>query len=376
MTRAATVVVGFLLGLASLLGPAPVAAQEAPERCWLVREIVQGGFTLKFFLTDRHRETVKTENLAADHPGGWYGTSLELSEATRRNLFLGRAGGLYMEVWRDGGLVYVLNDSGVFEQFSGFERLLMKQAGYPKKGCTTHALYYNTGQSAVLRGRNLMLTVCPDEERLTAFATDCPYDILYERVTGGYPDDEFDRLERRADLPAFRQICDPGLKGYGQKDSGGLPTPVRLLVFDAKENKWRADHPGELPGFYFFQIPITLDYSGIELQSGPPADLSPTEAQKSASGLMSEILANKTAFIKKTKRDLALVAYCLIMMGAPEKEVREFFLTMAAEYSKVRGSWDWSREKPSKVFADIVQAAKSFQPLERDSGYPKKQGGK
>jgi len=366
---AAGLVLIFGLGLTSA---APAGAREAPQPCWLIQEARLSGFTLKFFLTERHRETLRAEGLTEAQPGGWPGPPLELSETTRRNLVLGRGAGLYLEVWRGEGLVYVLDDVGVFEQFSGFDRLLMRRGDYPRKGCSTRALYYNTGSGGALRGRNLMLTVCPEEERLTAFETDCYYDILYERVTGGYPDDEFDRLERRADLPAFRQVCDPRLKNYGRQGSGGLPSPVRLVVFDPKDNQWRADRPGELAGFYFSQVPIALDYSGLEIQSRPPADRSPAEAEKSARALMAEIKTDKTGFVKKTRRDLALVTYCLIMMGAPEKEVREFFLTMTAEYARVRGSLDWGPDNPPQVFAAIVKAAREFQPLERDSVYPKK----
>ena len=63
--------------------------------------------------------------------------------------------------------------------------------------------------------------------------------------------------------------------------------------------------------------------------------------------------------------DLAFVTYSLLMMDLSEKEVRQFFLTMAAEYAKVYKSFDWGGT-PEKAFADIAAASRSFNPLERD----------
>jgi hypothetical protein len=80
---------------------------------------------------------------------------------------------------------------------------------------------------------------------------------------------------------------------------------------------------------------------------------------------MAEILDTKTDFIQKTKLDLAFVAYSLIMMGLPEKEVRAFFLVMAEEYARIKGSFNWGGA-PEKVFDDLAAAAKNFQPIERD----------
>jgi len=356
-----------------LLVSAPaVRAADPPERCWLVQEVVRGGFTLKFFLTDRHQEAVDNEDLGGRHPGGQYDRPVELSDFTRRSLILGGAYAMYMEIWRGDELVYILNDSGAFEYFSGFDKAVMTQKDFPVKGCTTHALYYNTGGPVIISGRNIMLTVCPEEERLTTYETRCYWDILYERVSGGYPDDEFDRLKKPAGAPALRLLCDPGLDNYGSTGPGGLPRPVRLLVFDQKEARWRTDRLGEFPGFYFNQIPISLEYSGLEVKSGAPPGSDQAAWEKAGRQLMEEIHGDKTNFIKKTGPDLAFVSYGLLMMGLPKAEVKAFFLEMAAEYTRVRGALNWSRAGPDKIFEDIAAAAENFQPVERDQVFPMK----
>lgn len=351
--------------------PAASAAEvKAPARCWLAQEVQRGGFTLKFFLTDRHQEIMEEEDLAGRFPGGQVDRPVELSEFTRRNLILGGAQSMYLEIWRGDKLVYIMNDSGAFEYFSGFDKALMRQDDYPVRGCVTHALYYNTGGPIALSGRNIMLSLCPNGERLTAYQTRCHWDILYERVSGGRPDDEFDRLKKRPDSPALRLLCDPGLDNYGRLGAGGLPRPVRLLVFDDQAGNWRADRAGEFPKFYYNQIPISLEYSGLELKTAPPASADRAAAEKAARELMAEIKGAKTTFIKKTGADLAFVSYSLLMMGLPAEEVKSFFLEMAAEYAKVRGSFNWAKAGPEKVFADIAASAEKFRPVDWDQFFP------
>ena len=347
-----------------LLAAAPALAADLPGKCWLAQEVKRGGFTLKVFLTELNDKTVEAENLLARHPNGSPHMQVGLSEGTRRRMFFQGPYPIYLELWHGNRLLYVLNEVGAFENFSGFEKVMMRQDDFPQKDFLTYALYFNTQGSAALTGRNIMLSISPKEERFVAYQTNCQYDILYERVTGGPPDDEFERLKRPGGA-AIRHVCDPTLDDYGDLGQAGLPRPVRLIVFDAKEKKWRADRPGEFSDFYWGQVPLTLDYSGLEIETTLPEKAGRAQAEKSGRALMTEILEGKTEFINKTKLDLAFVTYSLIMMGLTENEVKEFFLAMADEYTRVKGSFNWGAE-PEKVFADIVAATQNFQPVERD----------
>ena len=55
---------------------------------------------------------------------------------------------------------------------------------------------------------------------------------------------EFARSQGRT--PPGRQVCDSALNNYGRV--GGLPCPVRLLIFDEKADQWRADALGFVAG--------------------------------------------------------------------------------------------------------------------------------
>lgn len=343
----------------------PSLADALPKKCWLAQEVKRGAFTIKVFLTERHEKILEAENLLVRHPHGQPGQPVGLSEGTRRRMFFQGPYPMYLEIWHANRLLYVLNEVGSFENFAGFEKILMGQMNFPEKDFITYALYFNTKGSSALTGQNIMLAISPKEERFTAYQTDCHYDILYERVTGGYPDDEFERAKPGPGGAALRRICDPTLDNYGGLGQGGLPRPVRQIVFDAKAKKWRADRPGEFPDFYWGQVPLTLDYSGLEIASQLPESASRAQVEKSGRELMAEIVAGKTEFIKKTKLDLAFVTYSLIMMGLPEQEVRDFFLTLAAEYVRAKGGANWAKA-PEKTFDAIVAAAKDFQPIERD----------
>lgn len=357
----------LLLLAAPALADAPPSHEDPPQKCWLAQEVKRGAFTLKFFLTEKNEKLVEAENLQARHPDGQPTHPVGLSESTRRRFFTEAPQPVYLEVWHTNRLLYVVNTVGSFENFAGLEKILMRQLDYPSKGVITYALYLNTQGTAALTGVNLMLSISPKEERFTAYKTTCHYDILYERVAGGQPDDEFERV-KALEEPLRRHVCDPSLDYYGGLGQGGLPRPVRLIVFDERDKHWRADRPGEFPVFYWNQVPMTLDYSGVTIATEPLEQGGRAQAEKSGRALMAEIMANKTEFITKTKLDLAFVAYSLIMMGLPEKEVREFFLTMAGEYTRVKGSFNWG-VPPEKAFDDLAAAAKDFQPLERDETF-------
>ncbi len=361
----AAVAWAFLLFTAPALADAPPPQDEGPpQKCWLAQEVKRGAFTLKFFLTEKNEKLVETENLQGRHPDGQPTQPVGLSESTRRRLFTEDPQPIYLEVWHTNRLLYVVDAVGTFENFAGLEKILMRQLDYPTKGFITYALYLNTQGTAALTGVNLMLTISPKEERFAAYKTTCHYDILYERVTGGQPDDEFERVKTQGQ-PLRRHACDPALDFYGGLGQGGLPRPVRLIVFDERDKHWRADRPGEFPVFYWNQVPVTLGYSGLEIAAELPEQAGRAQVEKSGRALMAEILADKTEFVNKTKLELAFVAYSLIMMGLPEKEVREFFLTMAGEYTRVKGAFNWGAA-PEKAFDDLAAAAGNFQPMERD----------
>ena len=352
------IIAALVFVLVTAIGPAAQAGEAG--RCWLVEEIKHGGFAVKIFLTGRHQDMVESENLAARYPAGRYDRPVEMTESGWRRLFFQPPYVGHVEVWRGEKLVHVLNETGAFGNFSGLNSLFLKGADYPQKGCTTLAMYFNIGGFSAMVGRNLMLTVCPKEERLTAYNTNCYYEVLYERVTGGSPDGEFERGLGRT--PPGRQVCDSALNNYGPR--GGLPCPVRLMIFDQKADKWRADQPGEFPAFYFRQVPVILSYAGLEIESAPPAARS--EVNSSGRALMAELTAQKNKFVRGGRLDLAFVTYSLLMMDLPEKEVREFFLAMAAEYAKVYKTFDWGGS-PEKAFEAITAACRKFNPLERDT---------
>lgn len=339
-------------------GSTALAADD--NKCWLVEEIKHGGFAVKIFLTDSHQDMLEGENLSVRYPAGQYDQPVEMTEPGWRRLFFQPPYVGHVEIWRGDKLVHLLNETGAFGNFSGLNSLFLKGADYPRQSCVTLAMYFNTGGYSAMAGRNLMLTVCPKEERLTTFDTNCYYDVLYERITGGSPDGEFERGLGRT--PPGRQVCDSALNNYGPR--GGLPCPVRLLIFDEKADQWRADKPGEFPAFYFRQVPVILSYAGLEVESAPPA--SRQEVSASGRALMAELLGRKNDFVKGGRLDLAFVTYSLLMMDLPEKDVRQFFLAMAAEYAKVYKSFDWGGA-PEKAFEAIAVACRNFNPLERDS---------
>lgn len=348
------------------LALAPLTAWAgSTNTCWLAEELKLGGFTVKLFLTESHQESIKGENLETRYPGGQYDKPVEMTEAGWRNLFFEPPYVGHLEIWRGDKLVYLIHETGSFGNYSGLDRLFTTAKNYPRKGCTTSALYFNTGGLESMAGLNLMLTRCPQEERLTVYRTKCHFDVLYERITGGVPDEEFARVMSRK--PAGRQVCDSALNGFGPV--GSLPSPVRLVVFDSKENKWRADKQGEFPAFYFRQVPVALSYADLEITTPPPA--SRPEVVPSGQALMAELLTHKKDFVRRARLDLALVTYSLLMMDLPEEEVKDFFMAMVAEYIKAHLSFDWGKT-PEKTFAAIAAAARNFQPIEHDQAFPVK----
>lgn len=368
----------LLIVLAVLLW-SPLTAQAndvaSTERCWLLQEGRWGEFILKFYVTEANKDVVKAEKLARSLPVGLYDQKVDLSPETRRRMAISTSPyPLHVEIWRQGqGVVELFTRPGLVIGYPDFSKALIPQNDYPQAGCTTQTLYIDLQgpKSPGILGRNMLFTVCPKEERLTAYSLNCNDALLFGWVAGD-PADEFMKAEGVAGAPPLRHVCDLEFSRMGGPGKKGqqLSSPLRRLIFDDRDRKWRTDRPGEYPRFYFNQVTLLLNRFGLSFESAPPVRTNKAETQKAGKALMDEILADKNTFITKTSQELLFVTYSLYMMGMPEKQVKEFFLALVDDFSKARGSFDFgSAESAEQAFAAIVEASRSFNPVERDVLY-------
>lgn len=361
-----------LLALIWSAAPLVQAAETNPQECWLLQEGHWGEFTIKFYLTGHNQDVLSAEKLKRRHPEGLYGRPADISPETRRRMAIrNKPYQIHMEIWRQ-GLVDLFARPGLIIAYPDFSKAVIQQNDYPTPGCTSQTLYIDVqgpGASG-LKGRNVMMTVCPREERLTAYWLDCADEDLYGWVAGD-PNDEFARTEGVKGTPPLRHVCDRSLERFGGKAKSRqvITSPIRRLTFDETEKGWRTDHPGEFPRFYFNQITLVLNRFGLSFKTAPPVRANKNEIETSGKALMEEIMAGKDIFIEKANRELPFVTYCLAMMGVPKKEVKKFFVSLAADYVKARGPLDLGSEKPEQIFESIAASGRQFQPIEKDILY-------
>ena len=344
----------------------------SPQNCWLFQEGRWGEFTIKFYLTDQNQDVLAAEKIKRLHPDGLYGQTVDVSQETRRRMAIRtKPYHIHMEVWRQ-GLVDLFSRSGLILGYPDFGMAVIKQEDYPVRDCVTQSMFIDIqahGTSGIT-GRNIMMTVCPKEERLATYWVNCADEKIYTQVAGD-PNDEFTRGDGVEGAPPLRHVCDRSLERFEAQTKSRqiLSSPVRRLIFDETQKAWRTDKVGEFPRFYFNQITLMLNRFGLSFETAPPVRANRGEIEASGKALIAEIVADKETFIKKTHQELAFITYCLIMMGVPEKEVKKFFTSMATDYAHAKGSLDLGPEKPDQIFNTISAAGRQFNPIEKDIPY-------
>lgn len=324
---------GLLAVICLFFSPGPLWASEAPPKCWLLAQEQRGDFTFKLYLTEANDDILKAEKLHLNYPDGLYEYPLAAEPKTWQRLALtATPRPLHLELWRE-GLVDIFSQPALIVGYPDLERAVTEQKNYPVKGCDTHSLFLDIvgPKQGVIEGRNLMLTVCPRHEALMSYRVSCSDAKLYAWVAGD-PNDEFIRGAGLEDSPSLRHVCDQGLARFSpsEKNASPLPSPVRRLLFDARQDKWRVDKPGEFPRFYFHQITLTLNRLGLSFHTAPPTRVNQKNILESARELKAEIFAQRGK-LKPNQPELAFTAYCLMMMGLEREETLAFLSELAED---------------------------------------------